>query len=584
MGPRDGRHRQRVGSRIVTADPDAMWKPGYTGPSPSVASTARLAQPDGPDEPDLNPTSAPSTADVREELGASIERPNLETAPSMTAAGRARRRSVSTSDLLAGVVGVVAVSVTVVVGGVFDSELSGSASSASTPSRGFEAMEGRAPFITAELPSPLDVVAVSGQPFAGAEPGRIPSEVAELWRLRIDALSDSTDLPASMLAVVEVIDERFVVVISGSAAIGRNKSSVLSLVDAANGRVLWTVELDAGPETYDIIGVNGSALMVQTTLPGRSVIGLDLATGNERWSIIETMNRLDAIGSAAGYEVLRGTSLLARRPTVTKNPTVLFDPETGMEVGTLDGEVIGTDHLGTYYFAADGSVAVVDLSEGLSSIRLLEVPDEQPGDRLSVVDGNVVVVRDGQLLVEEPSVGFVVVVDRSDLPEPGTDESDRVRLPGVVAGVGPMLGSAMVVSSSGQMIGAELDGDEIRPAWRRDGIAGRTAQTERGTIILVSRRGGATQALVDGRTGETITLLTMTPGVIDNLEFAANGVLTRRTSADGSRLAAVDLDGREIWSLPGSDPVVLGEGIVVRVEISTEQAAVVAYGSPAEST
>lgn len=445
-------------------------------------------------------------------------------------------------------------------------------------------MEGRVPVITAVLPSPLDVVGVSGQPFAGAEPRSIPSEVAELWRFRVDAAGGNADLPVSVLTVVEAINERFVVIISGSAAIGRNKSSVLSLVDATNGIPLWSIDLDAGPETFDVIGASGSTLVIQTALPGRAVIGVDLATGNQRWSIVETVNRLDVIGAAAGYEILRGTELLARRPAATRNPTVLFDPETGMEIGTLNGELIGTDHLGTYYFAADGSVAVVDLSEGLSSVQLLDVPDEQPGDRLSVVDGNVVLVRDGQLLVEEPSMGFVVAADRSDTPEPTSNESDRVRLPGAIAGVDPMLGSTMVVSSSGQMIGAELDGDEIRPAWRRDGIAGRTAQTERGTIILVSRNGGATQALVDGRTGETITLLTMTPGVIDNLEFAANGVLTRRTSGDGSRLAAVDLDGREIWSLPGSDPVVLGDGIVLRVEISTAQAVVVAYGSPTEST
>lgn len=461
-------------------------------------------------------------------------------------------------------------------------DLAGSAAARGGPSPRSTAMEGSELFVAAPTPSPLDVVGQSGQPFAGAVSERIPERVDQLWRFRIDG---ATDRPAGVAAVVDVIDSRFVAVIAGASDAGA-KQSTLSLVDAVNGAAQWSAELGLWPESFDIIGASGSTLMIESPIAERRVVGYDLATGDERWAMSESANRLDQIGSSAGFELLAGTGVLARRPSLATNPTVLFDPATGIEVGQFPGEIVGTDHLGTYYVQMNGAIARFGLSGGLYPSAMTSLPGEQPGDLTTVVDGKVVLVRDGEIsvssaLAPEFALATEAPVPVRDTETPG-DDGGRVTLPGSIASVEPMIGPTMIVSGSGRIVGAELDGNEIRPAWRRDGVAVRTVQTERGTVILVSRAGGSTQTLVDGSTGRTITLLTMTPGVFDNLQFARNGVLTRRTSGDGSRLSAVDLDGRETWSLAGSEPVVLGDGIVVRTEISTDEAAIVAYGEAPE--
>ncbi|BAN00663.1 PQQ-binding-like beta-propeller repeat protein [Ilumatobacter coccineus] len=557
----------------MPSDPDAIWKRGYDGPAPTSPGPVEIEP--SPSESAGRPESAGRSA-----------------SPASSAQQRTgRRRRVAMGGALLTVIAVAAVAVWIRSGD--DAEVAAPSPTAVSPTTDpsplappVDEPDELDPVVAAALPSPLDVVAPTGEPFAGAEPRRLPERVDELWRYRIDTVDGDADRPAGTAAQVEVIDSRYVAVIAG-AALGTERST-LSLLDASNGEEQWTIELSLGHESFDVIGATDSTLLVGSLLATRPVVGFDLDTGVERWTMIESNEQLEAHGGSSGFELLRGTPFLARRPTVATNPTLLFDPETGVEVGRLDGEIIGTDHLGTYYVDVDDAIAVYDLSEEFGPMRLASVAAADPGDLVSVVDGKVVIVanrqngRPGGVFVGiDPNGSFVGAFDLAERfgAEPGV-----ARLPGVIANIAPMIGPTMIVSGSGQMTGAELDGDEIRPAWQRDGIVSRTVQTERGTLILASQNGGATQALVDGRTGATVTVLTMTPGVLDSLEFAGNGVLTRRTSGDGNRVAAIDLDGNEIWSLPGSAPVALGDGVVARLETSTDEAVVVGYGSDRSAT
>lgn len=556
----------------MPTDPDAIWKRGYDGPDPAVAEPAVFERSTGGTP---TPTKPPPRSGRRAAVGGALVALAVVAVGAVVVIGDAAGES---DDPVADNVPDVA----------DEAGDDAAAATDSLPSMLEPAVVD--PAVAAPDPSPLDVVALTGEPFAGAEPRRLPAAVDELWRHRIDTGDGDTGRPVDTAAEAVVIDSRFVVVISGTADPAA-KRSTLSLLDAANGEALWTVEQFLSHESFDVIGATDSTLLVESPLASRRVVGFDLDTGAERWTVNETDVQLDAVGGSAGFELLRGTPFLARRPVVATNSTLLFDPETGREVGRLDGEVIGTDHVGTYYVDVGDAIAVFDLSEGFGPMRLASVAAADPGDPISVVDGKVVIVASGQtgrpggvFVGIDPNGSFSGALDPADRFGAEPADPGRARLPGVIADIAPMVGPTMIVSGSGQMTGAELDGDEIRPAWQRDGIAARTVQTERGTVILVSQNGGATQALVDGRTGETITVLTMTPGVLDTLEFAANGVLTRRTSGDGNRLAAVDLDGEEIWSLPGSDPVALGDGLVARVEVTTDEAVVVGYGSGRSAT
>ena len=110
-----------------------------------------------------------------------------------------------------------------------------------------------------------------------------------------------------------------------------------------------------------------------------------------------------------------------------------------------------------------------------------------------------------------------------------------------------------------------VDGDTVNLTWSRDeGAVVDEHPVVGGTLLQVATNGGAGMQLVDGLTGETVEHLTMMPGALSALVVAGDGLVALRTSDFGAKLAGIDLDGRERWSIAGPQPVVVGDRIVVR--------------------
>jgi hypothetical protein len=55
----------------------------------------------------------------------------------------------------------------------------------------------------------------------------------------------------------------------------------------------------------------------------------------------------------------------------------------------------------------------------------------------------------------------------------------------------------------------------------------------------------------------------MTSGVFDRLVVAGNGILTKKVAPDGTRLAGLDLDGREMWSIRDVASASVGDRLIV---------------------
>lgn len=433
----------------------------------------------------------------------------------------------------------------------------------------------------------LDAVLRAGRPFAGADPRRLPDRVDRLW-LHEPVAGDEVGTDGSSgtagdrrtLVDLAAIDDRAVAIVHAAAdadTVADSGPDVrLDLVNARDGVLRWSIALEGG-RAHRIVGVVGDVVMTTNPMRDRRVTAFSLRTGEELWRMGSRPDVADPAGPADRFEILEGTRLLARLPGADADETVLFDPSTGEPVGRFEGDVIATDHLGSWYVADRDTVVVHDLADGWSDGRRLDALGDTGRGELTVVGDRVLGLADEGLVVLRSDGG----TDRV-LSDPSGQE-----VAGPTIHVAGMPGSAVLLSGLGRIAGGAMDADEsgrvsLGPVWERSGIVARVEHTERGSLVLVASEGGAVQEVVDGRTGRTVVGLSMTPGIFDTLRFAGNGLLVRRSSADGERTTALDIDGIEIWSLPLAPRTEVGDRLVVRVEPVEDRLVVAAYGDRTE--
>ncbi len=457
-----------------------------------------------------------------------------------------------------------AVSVSMIAGGVVwasasDRGVTGTAISAPIVERSDESV-----FTPAAPPVvSLDVVAESGQEFAGASPRRLPSRADLLWSYDI-VIEESFDVDGEFgddaETIVEVVDDRWVVLVSGGGGLRRVDGSTLDVFDAESGALVWSDRLATRADGVRIIGVVDDVLMLQSALNKAEVTGYNLATGEVLWTLRDDLGLEELAGLSRRFDVEPGTRLLARYPNLADNPTLLFDPLTGLQVASIAGERLGTDRLGNVFVADGGQVATYDFAVGSPFPARVDPVDPSAGV-VGVVDGQIVTATDGRLDVS------------GSIERVGTE-----RLPSSIAHIEAMVGPTFLLTGAGEIVGARLDDGAVTGSWASRGVLVQTAGTVRGVVLVVATDGGGSQRIVDGRNGETIAALTMVPGVFDGLVFAGNGIVTRRTSPEGQRIAALDLDGNEVWSLPGPTAISVGDGFVARVENGEGGPVLAVYG------
>jgi hypothetical protein len=488
----------------VRIDGDEIWKPGYDGPPPIV------------------PGSEPAAESGR-----------------VTAPKRRRRRG---PVLLCGVCSVV-VAVAYVA-----NRLSSEPDVAAPPApfdNGLTLDDAAAP--GAAL---TDVVAASGQAFAGADERRIPGAVDPLWRRPMDAADDIW---------VEAVGRQYVVVARGSDASGTDVGqSTIDVLDGGSGMTRWSLDVDVPLRSVEFLGSFDDVLVFHI---GGALRAVDAATGVDRW--LRTVGREP---SAFDIERLEGTGLLVM--AVGAEYATLLDGRSGDEVGDLAGPTIATDYVGTWFVERGDDIVKYDLRNGFTAPTI--VASGVGADVVSVVDGQPVASGEVGWRTARTGEDWIPVIRRV------ADESGE--LPNPAVSIVAMTGPTFMTSGSGEIFGAELEESTLRAGWRRSGIITSTHPTERGIVAVIANQGGAEQTIIDGRSGATITELTMSPGAFDALEIAGNGIVAERASSDGPRLAGLDLEGDELWSLPEVSQAAVGDRIVVYSERVGDTFVIVAVG------
>ncbi len=512
MAPRSSIESELAVWSGVVDDHDAIWKPGYDGPPPEPSPPVESL-----DEPPVEPP-VETQDDPRDDHTVR------------------RRGAVPTFAVAAAVAAVVVVAGALVVLDPFAS---------SAPGQGTDG--------GADVVGPPD-----RSVFGGTEDRRLPRTATELWTVDLDDVGDHW---------AEVIGRELVVVAverSGAAGSEESNAALLAL-DALTGAQRWTLPLSAGPSEVAVVGSVDDLLVVeQPGDPGPTVIGVDMATGEARWTTNARPN--------LGHVGLRGTRFVARLPSPPDRFVSLIDASSGNEVGEIasdpaaDGHPGGwiTDGGGIWYSIVDGEILALDLTSELVSPTTVGELDAGPVTPVVVGDRIVAVDDAGSIVLVEPDGRRSVM--GSSVPSPARSLT-------------PVSGSDFVVTAPGAIAGVVVDGDAVTVAWQRAGGAEVGYHPiEGGTLLQVATRGGAAIELVDAASGDTIEQLVMVPGVLQALVVAGDGVVVLRRAALGTRVAGVDLDGTERWSILGAEPVIVGDRIVVRAAAGAAGLRLTTYG------
>lgn len=532
---------------------DEIWRPDYDGPPPTPGPTSL----DG-----VVPPGRAGPSDV----GADDR---VRTPP--PAQNRASR-----ANLIA-----VVVALTVIAGVVVTAQRSSVDFEAVLRDTATDASAGSAETSPEELrdeplDEPLDPLAEVDRLFAGADSRRLPTSIEPSWS--VDLPRRAADGGASALTWAEVVDDRYVLVGVGDGRLPEGPAIVHGL-DATTGAGLWSTEIATRVSNVTVVATIDDIVVLST---GSEIVTLDLADGSELWG----RGLIGPDGDRQSVVLLGGTDVLAVSNSGSDAPTRLISASTGAEFRQVFGEIIGTDRQGRWYERRGGKLFESDLrdqDEGPGALfaepELVATFDSSLGQFVAIIDDFLVTTADGRLATGPVVARGERAVGPGGLT-PVEAEADPAGSFPAVQGVTPLGGSAFAVFGGGTVTGAEVTTDGVRFAWQRRGVIMDTFSTDRGTLLLLGTDGGAAQTLIDGATAETIASFTMAPGLFDSLEVVGNGVVTRRTPPEGPRIAALDLDGNEMWALEGSTPVAIGRGVVVRSTTRPDGSfAVTAYGS-----
>jgi outer membrane protein assembly factor BamB len=381
--------------------------------------------------------------------------------------------------------------------------------------------------------------------FGGAAARRLPLAAPLLW---------SVDIPSGGDHWVEVI--RHDLVIAAVVEPSEVPTTTVVALDATTGDERWVLPLAGEPTDVAVVGAVGDVLVLeQSGTDGSTLVGVDVMTGDGRWST-------DAVPND-GHVGLVGTPFVARLPISPDVSVSLIEATSGRDVGAIvsdpsgDGRPGGwsSDGQGTWFVTDDGVVSAYDLRSELGESTVIAPAGEAATPSL-VVDGRLAFVDD------DGTITFAGVDDNG----PVTVSAD---VPAMARSLTPVSDSAFVVAAPGTISGVGVEGDSADMVWQRtEGVVMDTHPVVGGSLIQVASQSGGAIQLVDGLTGTTIEDLTMTPGVLQALLVAGDGAVVIRSSDFGARVAGIDFDGNERWSIPGLQPVLVGDRVVVRATSS----------------
>lgn len=512
---------------------DEIWRPGYDGPEP-VASTAVI--------------------DAAARTHGRSERPLRR---------RTRGMPVIVGALACGLAVVASIAVSVSVRDV----VARGTLAAGQPLAVADAAVGHAqtsddPVGREESSAPLDDL---GRPLAMSDQPRIPDALGQRWTTELAPLG--ADSGASATTWIEAIGDRYVVVGIGDTRALSGPSAV-HVLDAATGRSIWVAQFESRLDRIRFVDVIGQSFVV---VVDSDAVAFDVATGNELWSKELT----PADGGLQHIERLDGTDLLGLFSLDPDRSVVVLNPATGATVAEMIGEIIGNDLQGRWHVLRGGKVFEFDLGvrgvpagsagaqPGAIVGALIATVDASAGQPVAVAGDALVTTTDGELAFGRFETGGERIIGPGGL----TPLTTAIGAPGdlvSITGLIPLGGSAFVVVGGGVVRGAEVVDGSIRFVWARSGSVEAVHPNERAVRLVIASDGDSTRTLVDGATGDSVIVLSSTPGPVDTLDVVANGVVLHGLSREGFRVAGLDAVGDELWTLDGSAPVSVGSDTVVR--------------------
>jgi outer membrane protein assembly factor BamB len=396
---------------------------------------------------------------------------------------------------------------------------------------------------------------------------RLPSVADPLWEV---------ELPDARRVITPVtVSEESVVAIVGFEELPSNGLPAVSVValNADDGQERWRAGLQLATGRHEIIAVADGAVIVRSAagpdMAYRRLIAFDEDSGALLWQRGFRGDWSATADSSTGLVYVG-----VRRPAVSateESEVEVLDPRTGDRIHIAAGAYVGLDPEGRLVTRVGDKVLATSIEDRdlLGSV----VPSDSP---FTLVGTRVVVADTG---AEELSV-FSGDAEARRFPLTGSTGIDA---PGSVVYLEPIGGSSLLVNGDGAVHGAQVGDGTIEIRWRVMGLVLGSAATDRGRSLLIATNSGARQRVVESSTGRTIVDLGLRPGASASLALAANGVVVQ-DSVDGEQVRlALDLDGRQLWSLAGSGPLAIGSGLVVDADDSDAVVRVSAWGDPVAS-
>lgn len=502
-----------------------MWKPGYVPETPvePVDPAGLFAEP-GEDPPPVRPppeaAAVPAQAAVPDPDGLVV---SVDAPPEPPAAPPRRRR------VLVGV----AASIALVVG--------------------------VAVVVNRSEPSAPDVGEIGA-----ADERRIPPAVDARW---------TTLLPGTGSAIstrLEILGQDLVVVVVDDGS--RNRTSITG-VDALTGGIRWRRSFSFAPPEVRVLDIVDDRIILEQAGPSRRrLIGLATSDGATVWE-------LPATEGAFGV-VLDGTRVVTRVLQASDGSAVsateFIDPVDGVSFGVVSGRPLTSNLSGTWLFGDENGIVSIDLSEGWSEPETISAAGIGPGELIASLAGRYVVLDElGGLSELVPNTSDPLAERRRlSTSGRGLDELDAIF---------PAGGPTMVGVGPGVVHGIRLDGDVLTRTWRLQASVRSVGVTPQGVVLALGDAGagaldGVDFIVVDAVTGARLAASGPAPSYDQLPLIVGDGFIVTQAIVDGRERIGYDLDGTELWRLPVSGTLRVGDGIVATLNNTPAGFEVAMYG------
>jgi hypothetical protein len=399
---------------------------------------------------------------------------------------------------------------------------------------------------------------------------RLPSSLDLRWSAGLTgvrSVQSPVTLGAETVAAVVGVDTTDAEIAEGAALIA---------LDVRTGSIRWRTGFELGSSDHRVVGISKGAVVVEQFMNGGGpkYLGFfDEMTG-ERVSLMtfesEWTASVDTVSGMVIVEVNSGSEV------ETVGAVGVFDPGVAEPGFGLEGELVSVE-AGPVLVTLEGDrlLWAGEADNGVVLTGALETA--QP---LAVVDSAVVVA--GFLA---PTLSRLSDDAAPDVLMRREAAGAQIALPWRIDDLSSLGASAVLIDGAGSLYGTEIDEDSFDVRWRAEGVLESSVASDRGRVLLVGSSQSLSRHVIDGSTGRPIVDVPLQPGWDSAFTMMSNGTVVLRSGEGGPSRHAYDLDGMQLWTMPGTGPLAVGDRTVVTIEARSDPAGpgsepirLVAYG------